>query len=67
MHEGTVKTVVVDRGFGFIAEANGPDIFFHVSDVVGMEFDESLIERRVMFDVTTSPKGPRATNVRPAN
>ena len=47
--------------------AGGPDAFFHRTDLAeGLEFDATLIERRVQFEVTEGEKGPRATDVRPA-
>ena len=67
MHRGTIVSLQLDRGFGFIFEKQGePDIFFHAKDVVGVEFNERLKERRVQFDVVTTDKGPRAANVQPA-
>lgn len=67
MHEGTIISLQLDRGFGFIFEQTGtPDIFFHVSGLVGLEFDEKLKERRVTFDITDNGKGPRAVNVQAA-
>ena len=67
MYEGTIKTIIIDRGFGFIAVPNQPDCFFHASELSDdLPFDELLTERRVLFDIVESGKGPRAANVRPA-
>ena len=67
MHTGTIKTLRLDKGFGFVSEQNGPDLFFHCSALADdLPFDETLQERRVNFDVVSTPKGPRAANVRPA-
>ena len=68
MHSGTVVSLQLDRGYGFIFQAVGaPDIFFHAKDLAdGLAFDEQLKERRVEFDIIGTPKGDRATNVRPA-
>ena len=65
--KGTVKAVVIDRGFGFITPSDGSDdVFFHVNDLdPGLDWDDTLIERRVTFDMASSVKGPRAANVRP--
>jgi len=65
---GTVVRVVDGKGFGFISQGIGrPDIFFHFSRLVGLDFDESLLERRVEFETEEGPDGrPRATSVRPA-
>lgn len=66
--QGVVVRINVDRGFGFIrTDQTGPDAFVHFRDLAkGLEFDETLIERRVEFDVVTVEKGLRARNVRPA-
>jgi CspA family cold shock protein len=56
-----------DRGFGFIRPSGGGDeVFFHATDLVGLDFDPLLYERRVRFDIVDSPKGPRAANVQAA-
>ena len=67
MQKGTIKNIVQDRGFGFITpDAGGKSVFFHCRDLYDMDFDETLIERRIRFEIIDSPKGPRAANVRPA-
>ncbi len=38
MAKGTIKTLVTDRGFGFIQQESGEELFFHRSDLVGVEF-----------------------------
>ncbi len=65
-YEGTVKNIHDERGFGFISQNGGPDIFFHCSQVRGMDFDGLLVGRRVEFATQESPKGLTAINVRPA-
>jgi len=63
---GTIKTLVRDRGFGFItSEATGRDHFFHWAAVIGVRLEELSIGERVLFDEEPSDRGPRATNVRP--
>jgi cold shock protein len=63
---GIVDRIVDERGFGFIKTHDGrASYFFHVSALVGLEFDESLVEREVEFDVERSDRGPRAASVRP--
>lgn len=65
MAEGTIKRLVMDRGFGFIRTDAGEDLFFHRSHVQGVSF-ESLTERqRVSFTEGKGPKGPVAENVSP--
>lgn len=67
MYVGTVCKVVVDRGFGFIRLPGSADVFMHAYDLTDdVDFAETLVERRVEFDLEHSTKGPRAVNVRPA-
>jgi cold shock protein len=63
MPTGTIKRLVRDRGFGFIRDEGGQEWFFHRSGVQG-SFDSPVEGQRVAFDEETSPKGPRAGNVR---
>ncbi len=63
MHTGKIKKLVRDRGFGFISDTDGRDIFFHQSSVVDAKFDALAEEQTVEFEVEKSPKGPRAINV----
>jgi CspA family cold shock protein len=59
---GTVKRLVSDKGFGFVAAADGNEYFFHRS---ACEVFEQLREGdAVTFDAGQGPKGPRAENVR---
>jgi CspA family cold shock protein len=67
MSQGTIKKVVADRGFGFIAAEDGKEYFFHRSGVDGsLNFDALTGGERVTFEVESSPKGPRANRVRMA-
>jgi CspA family cold shock protein len=61
---GTIKRKT-DKGFGFIAAADGTEYFFHQSGCVGTRFDDLREGQRVSFDIGQGPKGPRAENVRP--
>ena len=64
---GTVKKVVVERGFGFIAAENGEEYFFHRTGVdSSLTFEQLAAGDRVSFDMERSDKGPRATHVRAA-
>jgi len=63
MAEGTIKRVT-DKGFGFIDTGDGKDVFFHMSSVEGVNFDELTTGQRVSFNIGQGPKGPRAENVR---
>ena len=64
MPEGTVKKIVSDKGFGFI-EANGRDVFFHHSSLVGVRIEELQEGQAVEYEMGEGPKGPRAENVKP--
>ncbi len=64
MHTGKIKKVVKERGFGFISDTDGREIFFHQSGLVEAQFESLQSEQKVEFDVENSPKGPRAINVR---
>jgi CspA family cold shock protein len=63
MPMGTIKKLVSDRGFGFISAEDGKDYFFHRSGT-DADFDRLEGGERVQFEVESSPKGPRASNVR---
>lgn len=64
MAEGTIKRLT-DRGFGFIETGSGDDIFFHMSGVEGVTFDELREGQQVSFEEGQGPKGKRAEKVRP--
>ena len=64
MAEGTIKRLT-DRGFGFIETGDSKDMFFHMSNVLGVRYEELREGQRVSFDEGEGPKGPRAENVRP--
>jgi CspA family cold shock protein len=67
MATGTIKKVVSDRGFGFITAEDGKEYFFHRNSLqASLDFDRLTGGERVEFDVESSPKGPRAGNVRTA-
>ena len=62
MTNGTIKKLVSDRGFGFIAAEDGKEYFFHRDGVDN--FDSLRGGESVTFEVEASPKGPRAKSVR---
>ena len=63
MNKGTVKWFNNQKGFGFICDENGKDIFVHYSGV-NMEGFKSLNEGdAVEFDIIEGEKGPQAINV----
>jgi CspA family cold shock protein len=59
---GTIKRMT-DKGFGFIATAEGIEYFFHQSACAGTRFDQLREGQSVSFTVGQGPKGPRAENV----
>lgn len=61
---GTVKRLVSDKGFGFVAASDGNEYFFHQSACSGTPFDALREGQAVTFDTGQGPKGPRAENVR---
>ncbi len=67
MATGTIKRIVSDRGFGFIAADDEKEYFFHRSGLEsGTEFDALNGGEAVEFEVEESPKGPRAIHVKKA-
>ena len=62
--KGTIKTLVVEKHFGFITPEDGTkDVFFHESALVGVQFVDLKQGDVVTFDVEQAEKGPRAINV----
>jgi len=63
MTEGTVKWFNEAKGFGFIEQSEGPDVFVHFSAIGGDGFKTLNEGQKVGFEVTEGPKGPQANNV----
>ena len=64
MNKGTIKTLVADKGFGFIArEGETKDLFFHSNDLSGVSFADLHVGDAVTFEVGQGQKGPNAKNV----
>ncbi|HET7168830.1 MAG TPA: cold shock domain-containing protein [Candidatus Limnocylindrales bacterium] len=67
MATGTIKRVVSDRGFGFIAADDEKEYFFHRDGLdSSLDFDRLVGGETVEFEVEQNPKGPRAKQVRKA-
>jgi CspA family cold shock protein len=63
---GTIKRLVRDKGFGFIAAGDGKEYFFHRSACAQTPYDSLHEGESVTFEVGQGPKGPRAENVKTA-
>ena len=64
MTQGTVKWFNEAKGFGFIQQESGDDVFVHFSAIQGDGFKTLADGDKVEFEVTQGPKGPAAANVR---
>ncbi|MRI33442.1 cold-shock protein [Endozoicomonas sp. OPT23] len=60
---GTVKWFNESKGYGFIAQDEGPDVFAHFRAIVGTGFKTLVEGQRVKFEVTQGAKGPQAENI----
>jgi CspA family cold shock protein len=65
MAQGTVKWFNDQKGYGFITQEDGPDVFAHFSAIQGDGFKTLEGGQRVEFEVTDGPKGPQAESIRP--
>jgi cold shock protein len=63
MIEGTVKWFNDSKGFGFLSQEGGPDVFVHHSEIRADGFRSLAEGDKVRFEIVQSPKGPRAANV----
>jgi len=61
--EGKVKWFSDQKGYGFIEQDDGKDLFVHHTAITGEGFKPLLEGQRVRFEVEESPKGPKAKNV----
>jgi CspA family cold shock protein len=63
MVEGQVKWFNQVKGYGFISQAEGNDVFVHFSSIQGDGFKSLDEGDSVTFEITDGPKGPQAVNV----
>lgn len=61
--EGTVKWFNESKGYGFIQQDDGADVFVHFSSILGDGFKTIAKGQRVRFEITSDEKGPKATDV----
>jgi len=64
MPNGTVKWFNDKKGFGFIEQENGPDVFVHHSNIIATGFKSLREGDRVTFNIEQGKKGPTAVNVK---
>lgn len=62
---GIVKWFNEDKGFGFIQQQNGPDVFAHFRSIVGDGFKTLKEGQEVEFSITQGQKGPQAEGISP--
>jgi CspA family cold shock protein len=67
MATGKVKWFNESKGFGFIEQENGPDVFVHYTAIQAEGFKTLYEDQEVEFDIVDGPKGPQAANVKSAN
>jgi CspA family cold shock protein len=60
---GTVKWFNESKGFGFIEQESGPDVFAHYSNIASSGFKTLEEGQKVEFEVTQGQKGPQAENI----
>ncbi len=63
MANGTVKWFDDRKGYGFLEQEDGPDVFVHHSSINGTGFKSLTEGEKVTFDIEQGQKGPAATNV----
>lgn len=63
MAQGTVKWFNAEKGFGFISQENGSDVFAHFSEIQANGFKSLEEGQKVEFDIEEGQRGPQATNI----
>ncbi len=67
MERGVVKWFDTKKGYGFIKQHDGNDVFVHFSGITGEGFKSLRAGEEVEFEITDGPKGPQATHVTKTN
>ena len=65
MAQGTVKWFNAEKGYGFIAVDDGPDVYVHYSQIIMDGFRSLTDGQRVEFEISQGQKGPQADSVKP--
>ncbi|MGA2464692.1 MAG: cold shock domain-containing protein [Thermodesulfobacteriota bacterium] len=63
MAKGFVKWFDTKKGYGFIKQPDGDDVFVHYTGIVNEGFKSLRAGEEVEFEISNGPKGPQATNV----
>ena len=63
MNKGTVKWFNAEKGYGFISQESGDDVFVHFSAIQGNGFKTLEEGQKVSFDMEEGPRGAQASNV----
>lgn len=63
MLQGTVKWFNAEKGFGFISQEDGPDVFAHFSAIQSDGFKSLDEGQKVTFDIEEGQRGPQAINI----
>ena len=66
MSKGTIKRIIIAKGYGFIQTSEKGDIFFHATDLQGVALDSLTEGQQVEFEIKPTPRGLKAINVKPA-
>ena len=67
MAKGTIRRLIIYRGFGFIKTEEGTDLFFHRNELQEVDYDSLAEGQQVEFEIEPGRKGrPQAVKVRPA-
>ncbi len=61
--KGTVKWFNETKGFGFIQQESGPDVFAHFSEIASSGFKTLFLVQQVEFSITQGHKGPNAVHI----